>query len=297
MHPDADGFLTRAAASAAGYSDDEFRRMIASGEIRKVATGIYCPADRFDALTPTGVHRLRAVAAVRGKRGHAVSHVSAAVLHGLTMWNTDLGRVHLTADRATGARRTSSLHVHTGRLTPSTTVELGSVPVTSPARTIVDTARVLDLDHAVVIGDSALRKFAITPDALADALERSSRLHNIAAARRAVHRMNGLSESAGESLSRLRMEEHGIPTPTLQYRVPLLDFRVDFFWPKLRIIGEFDGLGKYGGDSRTLAREKAREDALRDEGYQVIRWVWRDLWNFAEVFMRFERARARALMS
>lgn len=36
-------------------------------------------------------------------------------------------------------------------------------------------------------------------------------------------------------------------------------------------------------------------DALRDEGYQVFRWTWKDLWSFDQVYMRFEKAKARAL--
>ncbi|MGB3372792.1 MAG: hypothetical protein WBA81_19395 [Rhodococcus sp. (in: high G+C Gram-positive bacteria)] len=295
MHPDPDGFLTRAAASAAGYTDAEFRRLVEAGEIRKIATGIYYPARGSDGLTPTAVHRLRAVAAVRGRTDHAVSHISAAAMHGLTMWNTELDRVHLTVDRSTGGRKTSSVHVHTAALTTATVVDIDSVPVTSPARTVIDTARIVDMDHAVVIGDSALRKYAITTDELTEILEQSSRLHNIAAARRAVARMNGLSESAGETLSRLRMIDHDMPAPSLQYRVPGLNFRVDFFWPQFRIIGEFDGMAKYGGRAETLAREKEREDALRDEGYEVFRWTWKDLWSFHDVYMRFERAKARAL--
>ncbi|MDJ0392791.1 hypothetical protein QMK17_05545 [Rhodococcus sp. G-MC3] len=293
MHTDPDGFVTRTAALAAGYTDNEFTRLAVRGDIRKIAAGIYYPTAKYDALSPTDVHRLRATAAARRLQGHAVSHTSAAVMHGLTMWNTDLSRVHLTAARATGGRRTRETHIHTGSLDELSLTSVGSTPVTSVARTVVDAARIVDLDHAVVLGDSALEKHPITAADLLSIVDQGSRLHNIAAARRAIARMNGLSESAGESLSRLRMAEHGMPEPVLQQRIPHLGFRVDFFWPALRIIGEFDGVSKYGGLAENLALEKEREDALRDEGYQVFRWVWKDLWNFAEVYMRFEKAKAR----
>ncbi|MGA9869749.1 MAG: hypothetical protein WBQ44_01180 [Rhodococcus sp. (in: high G+C Gram-positive bacteria)] len=296
MHLDSDGFVTRAAALTAGYSDNEFTRLATRGDIRRVTTGIYLPRDVYDAQSATQLHRLRAVATVRGRRDHSVSHVSAAVMHGLTMWNTDLTAVHLTAARATGGRRSRELHVHTGRADELVST-IGTTPVTSLARTVVDTARWVDLDHAVVIGDSALRSGSVGPADLDVVLEHSARLHNIAAARRAVSRMNALSESAGESLSRLRMADHGMPAPELQYTIPHLGFRVDFFWRQLRTVGEFDGMGKYGGRPEQLAAEKTREDAMRDDGYEVFRWVWKDLWNFAEVVMRFERARARALLT
>jgi hypothetical protein len=40
--------------------------------------------------------------------------------------------------------------------------------------------------------------------------------------------------------------------------------------------------------------EKRREDALRDLGFQVVRWTWDELWPFDEVIDRIRRAFARA---
>lgn len=52
--------------------------------------------------------------------------------------------------------------------------------------------------------------------------------------------------------------------------------RVDFLWMDERLVGEADGMVKY--DSReALFAEKRREDAIRGEGYRVIRWGATDL--------------------
>ena len=60
--------------------------------------------------------------------------------------------------------------------------------------------------------------------------------------------------------------------------------RTDFAWEEQRVVGEFDGRIKYGrllrpgqdpGDA--VFEEKRREDAIRDEGWGVVRWVWSDL--------------------
>ena len=73
--------------------------------------------------------------------------------------------------------------------------------------------------------------------------------------------------------------------------------RVDFWWSRFRTVGEFDGQVKYGrllrpgqepGD--VVFAEKRREDALRDEGLQVVRWTWRELDRFAAVAERLRRA-------
>jgi hypothetical protein len=89
--------------------------------------------------------------------------------------------------------------------------------------------------------------------------------------------------------------------PTLQYEVPELRARTDFYWPEFRTVGEFDGKVKYGRGLRpgqssgdVVYAEKLREDALRDLGYQVVRWTWGELWPFDAVFERIRRAFARA---
>ena len=63
--------------------------------------------------------------------------------------------------------------------------------------------------------------------------------------------------------------------------------RCHFGWEQLRTVREFDGRIKYGrclrpgqdpGDA--VFEEKVREDALRDGGLQVVRWIWAELESF-----------------
>ncbi|HEY0698007.1 MAG TPA: hypothetical protein VGD43_09375 [Micromonospora sp.] len=62
-------------------------------------------------------------------------------------------------------------------------------------------------------------------------------------------------------------------------------------------MGEFDGRVKYGrllrpgqdpGDA--VFAEKMREDAIRDTGLRVVRWVWNGVDDFGEVVARLRRA-------
>ena len=114
------------------------------------------------------------------------------------------------------------------------------------------------------------------------------------------------SESVGESRSRVAIARAGLPVPRPQLDVVSADGvvvgRCDFGWEELGVVGEFDGKVKYG---RALLRpdqdpgdvvfeEKLREDALRDTGREVVRWVWAELRDFTPVVGRFERARSRA---
>jgi hypothetical protein len=73
--------------------------------------------------------------------------------------------------------------------------------------------------------------------------------------------------------------------------------RTDFWWEEFRTVGEFDGKVKYGrylrpgqapGDA--VFAEKRCEDALRDHGFEVVRWVWDELETFDQVEARLRRA-------
>jgi hypothetical protein len=101
--------------------------------------------------------------------------------------------------------------------------------------------------------------------------------------------LDARSESVGESVSRVRMHQDGIPAPDLQHEIlgphGEVIARVDFYWREQRLAGEFDGKVKYGrllkpGQSieDVLFDEKVREDRIRDEDHGVTRWIWPDLY-------------------
>ena len=117
--------------------------------------------------------------------------------------------------------------------------------------------------------------------------------------------LDGRSESAGESVSRVRLVQQGLPCPDLQREIYDADgrlvARVDFCWDEERTVGEFDGKQKYGRllrpgqtSEEVIYAEKVREDALRDVGWQVVRWLWRDLNRHGVLRDRVRRAFARS---
>lgn len=291
---------------AAGFSDDELRRLVRTGRLTPVRRGVYVQGG-----VPGDVvvrHALRITAAMGELAGDAVvSHASAAVLHGLRIWAVPLDRVHVTRPRPSGGRCGALVHVHTAALDPSEVVVIGGMPVTSLARTVADLARMLPFEQAVVIADSAMfyrRPDRVTPADLVAALDRSPRRPGTRAARRVIAFASGLSESVGESRSRVAIAAAGLPPPVLQWEVHAAATgafigRVDVGWPQLRTVGEFDGLVKYGRALRpgqdvaeVLVAEKLREDALRDEDLGVVRWIWADLDDFRPTARRL-RARFR----
>ena len=175
----------RARMLAAGFSDDEVRRLLRIGDLSRVRRGAYVVGPLPE--EPVRRHRLAITGAVRELADEAVvSHVSAAVVHGLPLWKVPLERVHVTRARASGGRRGRIVHVHVAPLHVDEIAMVDGVVVTSMARTVVDIARTVPFEQAVVVADAALARGIVDGPALAEALLRTIGWRGAPAARRAV---------------------------------------------------------------------------------------------------------------
>lgn len=290
------GIYLRRRLLAAGYDDHEVRRMLRDGSLHPIRRGAYVAYAPDDAAAQ---HALLVRAALAELSPDAVvSHVSAAVVHGLRVWGVPLDRVSVTrARRRSGARLGSRVHVHCAPLEVDEIGLVDGVQVTSVPRTVVDVARTVGFEQAVVVADAALEAGLADETVLAAALARWRRWPGLPAARRAIGFATRGSGSVGESRSRVAIAMAGLPAPVLQWEVRRTDGsfvgRVDFGWPRQRTVGEFDGRIKYGkllgpgqDPSDVVYEEKLREDALRAEDLGVVRWTWSDLMRFAPVAAR-----------
>lgn len=286
---------------AAGYTVDEVRSMLRSGALTTVRRGVY--VDGPQPADDVGRHTLLVRAAVAELDGSAVvSHVSAAVLHGLAVWGLPLDVVQVTRHRRrSGARRGTRVHAYSAPLGDDETVVVDGVTCTGLARTVADLAREAPFEQAVVCADAALRA-GLERAALDAALRRARGWPGVPAARRAAAFADGGSESVGESRSRVAIALAGLPAPALQWPVRWggSTAYTDFGWASRRTVGEFDGKIKYGrvlqpgqDVGEVVYAEKLREDAIRDTGLQVVRWTWKDLSDFGVTAARI-RARFRA---
>lgn len=215
-----------------------------------------------------------------------LSHGSAAVLHGLPVWRPLLERV--SATRASGGHggRSRYLHMRRAPLAPVEVTELDGYRVTSLERTALDLARSVSYERAVAILDAALHANA-DAGLLAEMADAGRYRTGAAVARRALAFADRRAESVGESISRVRMAELGLPAPDLQFNVfdrnGAWVARVDFVWPDCGVVGEFDGAIKYAGPPDEVAaavmKEKARQQDIEAVGWLVVRWSWSDLGN------------------
>jgi hypothetical protein len=297
--------LLRREAVATGWSDDELGRLVRAGELARLRRGAY--VDSVLPAEPAAVHRLLIRATIAGLRRPAVvSHQSAAVLHGLPLWDVPLDRVHVTRRPRAWNDSSAVLCCHVARLRDDEVVLMDGMEVTDPIRTALDLARSLPHEAAVVTLDAGLRLGVLSHEVLRGRLFDIAGTPGSRSAARAVSAADGRSGSVGESRSRVILHRWKLPPSALQFEIRseagILLGRSDFAWEDRRLVGEFDGRIKYGrllrpgqdaGDA--VFAEKRREDAIREEDWGVVRWTWSDLQRPDRLAARVRRARDRRM--
>ncbi len=267
---------------AEGITSHELTKQVASGELLRLCRGVYGAPVR---LSPEQAHR-RLVQATLPQLGPdaVASHASAAILLGLPVEGRALGRVHVTRRSALHGRARANLAQHTYLLMDDEVVLIEGIACTSAIRTAIDLGLTSQFEWAVGACDAVLHRRLADPDQLSAACGRAKGRHGVGSARAAVAFADGRAESILESISRVQIHRLGLPAPVLQHPIEL-DGRVvafsDFAWPELRVVGEADGVAKYGDqafDQRSgtevIRDEKRREEDIRDAEWFIVRWDW-----------------------
>lgn len=284
------------------------RRAVRSKLWVRIRPGAYTFSDLWTAKSDVERHRATARAVARRLGPNvALSHTSAAVEHGLPVWECDLSVVHVTRlDGGAGRQEAGVIH-HEGLCVVEDLVECDDgVLVVNPARAALEHATRVSTESAVVTFDAGLRHRVFTETEMRGAFGLMQCWPGIQRVQIAVRFADGRAESVGESRSRWLCYKHGLPAPELQFEVYDRHGRLigvtDMAWPDHKLLGEFDGKVKYGrllregekpGDA--VFREKVREDALREATrYAMVRLIWADLYRDAETAARIRRLLAIA---
>jgi hypothetical protein len=298
------GVFTRAEAVAAGCTDEAIRHALKSRRWVKLLGGLYVPSEVFDAADDARRHTLTVAAwQLRVHRTCVASHESTLRMRkvhlldvnllgddGMAMLTTEHGRNKTYDGARINVARLPADHL---RIKP-----LHGVMSTTEARAVVDIARLRSFRAAVVAADSALHRGLVSRSSLRRVVADCARWPGNSRACDVVEFAEKKTESPAESLSRVMFREQGIEMPEPQEWIavngPFADHRVDFLWRQRRVIGEVDGKVKYA-DRDERWREKRREEALQDLGYEVVRWSYGDALSCgAATAARIRRAFARA---
>ncbi|CCQ17656.1 putative uncharacterized protein [Rhodococcus sp. AW25M09] len=301
MDFDQRALFTRADALASGFTDDDLRRARAHKSIVAIRRGWFVRGDVLASLNSAQQHALLAQATYLDSGDDVVlSHVSAAVVLGLDIWNLKLDTVTMTTPRGHSGKHSRRRTLYGTELLDSEWISLEGMRVTRPARTVVDVARTYPLDVAVCLGDRALRHGLTTIDELAESCNAARHRSGAGRARRALGAMTARSDSIGESRSRLILQK--VSTPLSNQTIFDEDgrriARIDLMFPDMaEVIGEFDGEGKYGPQPRqAIIAEKNRHNRLAEQGRTIFRFDWHDLSTPQVIIDRLRAAHRRAVL-
>jgi Protein of unknown function (DUF559)/AbiEi antitoxin C-terminal domain len=233
-----------------GFSSHAIAHRVASGRLRPLWPGIYAvgPAD----VTQHGWW-MGAVLACGPMA--ALSHSSAAALHGIRASRGGSIEVVVPAARRP---RVEGIRIHRSMHLEGDVTRHIRIPVTTPARTLIDLCTQLSPPQIERTVNEADRLDLIDPEALRAELERRKGQRGVRALREVLDRATfALTDSELERRFLPIAERAGLPLPLTQQQVN--GFRVDFFWPELGLVVETDGLRYH----RTPTQQKS--DRVRDQ--------------------------------
>jgi hypothetical protein len=210
-------------------------------------------------------------------------------LHGFAIYGDHLNGPHLVRlDRGSSRQRAGARH-HIVRqdIEPDLTIVDGLLTV-NQARAVWEVACRTSVESGVVTADSALRRDPQLAHRLDEIAGKFTRFPGSARGRVAMSLASPLSDSPGESVTRVQFFRFRIPQPEQQFHVfdrngELIGI-ADFYWKEYRHLGEFDGKAKYEKYRRPgetvadcVVREKRREDRMRAGRRGMTRFVWADV--------------------
>jgi very-short-patch-repair endonuclease len=263
------GVITRRQLLAIGLGRGGVDARLERGLLHALHAGVYLVGHTAE------LPRAREMAAVLAcGAGTAISHRSAA-----PFWNLahefDCADVEVTVTGARAPQRARIRAYRTAALTADEVRIVDGIPVTSPARTIVDVSRFLTtaaLEHVVA---DAIRRGVVLQIQLTRALERHRGRRGVATLRSVMSGVEpAFTRSAAERRLLRVIRDVSLPSPVLNARVG--GHEVDFLWPAQRVIVEVDGF-QWHSDRAAFERDRLRDAELQALGYRVIRVTWRQL--------------------
>jgi very-short-patch-repair endonuclease len=262
------GVVSRAQLRSAGLHDRAIDRRIAAGRLHPLYRGVFTVG--HTELTSQG----RWMAAVLASGGGAVlSHTSAAAAWDLRPAGT--GSTHVTIPDDRGRARRAGIRVHRCvTLSPAETTTHDGIPITDPARTLIDLATLLrgrPLEQA--LDRAELLRLVDFAELAARVEARPGRPGSPALQAVLSH------YTAGSTFTRSELEERflvlcdrqGLPRPNVNARIEGVE--VDFVWRDARLIVEVDGYAYHRSPS-AFESDRERDVNLEAAGWTVLRFTW-----------------------
>ncbi|MDO5670069.1 MAG: hypothetical protein Q4G50_08705 [Corynebacterium sp.] len=243
----------------------------------RIERGLFMLREEYEDLEPDEEVELRIVAAAHVAGKSVVVGRSAALLWGFPIVDSPLAvtrrPVEVAAERARTRNTAKVIHRplagHHVTAIEEKATEFGTVRVTDALTTALDLARWGNVQEAVRALDYGLQEELFTPTDIRTRVAEITGVHGIAKIRQAALLASLGSESPRETDLKLLFHELGVGVPWQQAdissRSGLWIGRVDFFFPELCLVIEYDGREKYVLDAANPDATRAKEHRQGEE--------------------------------
>ena len=258
--------MTIAQLRACGLDRGGIEHRLATRRLQRLWRGVYAFGHRE--LRPEG--RLIAAVLACGP-GAVLSHRSAAA--DWELLPAAAAPLDVTVATKAGRRRRRGIRIHCVRsLDPQDVTTKDGIPITTPAKTLVDLNAVVPDRLVERAYEQAQVRRLVPPGAIEDALERSTG-RKTRALRRLIaieRRITTITRSELEERFLALVRRGGLPEPQVNAR--LAGYEVDFLWRDQRRVIEVDGFA-YHSTREATSRDRRKDDDLEAAGYRVTRFT------------------------
>lgn len=263
------GVVSRRQLVQAGVSPDKVDGRVRAKRLHPLYRGVY----RVGPVVAQYAHEMAAVLACDGLA--VVSHRSAAALWQLMPQRRGAGPVAVILAHSDHGRR-PNIEPHRMRTLPADEVtKLDRIPITTPARTLLDIAGAVnrrELERAVA---EAFARGLANQSAINTLLSRHRRRPGTRVLRALLGpEQPALTRSEAEERFLALIRKARLPSP--EVNVPIGDYQVDFFWRAERFVVEIDGFA-FHSSAHKFESDRRRDAVLAATGLRVIRVTWRQM--------------------
>jgi very-short-patch-repair endonuclease len=250
---------------ALGYGAQAIKRRVANGRLHPVWRGVFAVG-----RPQLSRHGVWLAAVLTCGHGAVLSDGSAGAL--LEILPRHVGPIDVSVSARVARRGRPGIAVHRRAwLAAEDCFEHRGIPVTRPARTLVDLATCLDQETLERAIGEADKRNLIDPGSLRRELDRFAGRPGVAALRETLDRHTfTLTDSALERRLLPLVRDVGLRPPQTQQR--LNGFRVDFYWPDLGLVVETDGL-RYHRTPAQQAHDRVRDQTHAAAGLTPLRFT------------------------
>ncbi len=263
------GVVTRVQLLRCGVSRGAIEHRLKKGTLRRLHYGVYC------AGPVTARYQREMAAGLACGPDAALSHRTAGGLWAMMPAPQRDAPVEVAAPRSIRGPA-CGVRLYRMALEPDEITRRHELPVTTPARTVLDLASGLGPYELERIFARALRQKLITCEAVEAMLLR----HPGRPGCRTLRAL--LADAVGPALVRSEAEagflallrKAGVPRP--RSNVVVHGLEVDFFWPDRGLVAEVDGFAHHSHRS-AFENDRRRDHILAAEGLIVLRFTWRQI--------------------